>query len=89
MDKIRFDSLADKSKLDAQLELLIHIIPDMATKTLTLIDSGIDTTKSDLVHNLDTTPRSGTKEFIVALATGADVPMIGKRCITVYHTWAL
>ncbi|VAI73835.1 unnamed protein product [Triticum turgidum subsp. durum] len=47
LDKIRFESLTDKSKLDAQPELFIHIIPDKATNTLTLIDSGIGMTKSE------------------------------------------
>jgi molecular chaperone HtpG len=46
LDKIRFDSLTDKSKLDAQPELFIHIIPDKASNTLTIIDSGIGMTKS-------------------------------------------
>ncbi|VAI86238.1 unnamed protein product [Triticum turgidum subsp. durum] len=47
LDKIRFESLTDKSKLDAQPELFIRIIPDKATNTLTLIDSGIGMTKSE------------------------------------------
>jgi molecular chaperone HtpG len=46
LDKIRFDSLTDKSKLDAQPELFIHIIPDKVTNTLTIVDSGIGMTKS-------------------------------------------
>jgi molecular chaperone HtpG len=37
LDKIRFESLTDKSKFDAQPELLIHTIPDKATNTLILI----------------------------------------------------
>nr|CAB3457391.1 unnamed protein product [Digitaria exilis] len=48
LDKIRFESLTDKSKLDAQPELFIHIVHDKATNTLTIIDSGIGMTKSDL-----------------------------------------
>lgn len=48
-DKIRFESLNGKSKLDA-----IHIIPHKATNTVMLIDSGIRITKSDLVKNLGT-----------------------------------
>lgn len=46
LDKIRFESLTDKSKLDAQPELFIHIIPDKATNSLTIIDSGIGMTKA-------------------------------------------
>lgn len=45
MDKIRFESLTDKSKLDAQPELFIRIVPDKVNKTLSIIDSGIGMTK--------------------------------------------
>jgi molecular chaperone HtpG len=47
--KIRFESLTDKSKLDAQPELSTHIALDEATPTLMLIDSGIGMAKSDLL----------------------------------------
>ena len=46
MDKIRFESLTDKSKLDAQPELFIRLVPDKANKTLSIIDSGIGMTKA-------------------------------------------
>ena len=46
LDKIRFESLTDKSKLDSQPELFIHIVPDKASNTLTIIDSGIGMTKA-------------------------------------------
>ncbi|GKV44529.1 hypothetical protein SLEP1_g51705 [Rubroshorea leprosula] len=46
LDKIRFESLTDKSKLDAQPELFIHIIPDKANNSLSIIDGGIGMTKA-------------------------------------------
>ena len=46
LDKIRLESLTDKSKLDGQPELFIHIIPDKATNTLTIVDSGVGMTKA-------------------------------------------
>jgi hypothetical protein len=48
LDKIRFESLTDKSRLDAQPELFIHIIPDKAANTLTIVDSGIGMTKAGM-----------------------------------------
>ncbi len=81
LDKLRFRALSDKELLGSDESLKITISSDEEAGTLTISDNGIGMTEQDLIDQLGTIARSGTKEFTEQLKAAAEARESGTQLI--------
>src|SRR5882672_5337357 len=71
-DKLRYEAIAKPELLAAGAALTIRITPDAAAGTLTIADTGIGMDRQELIDNLGTVARSGTRAFMSRIAEAKD-----------------
>lgn len=85
-DKLRYEALTNESLLGDAPELNIHLTFNEKAKTLTITDTGIGMNREDLIANLGTIAKSGTKEFLESMSGDGvkDVNLIGQFGVGFY-----
>jgi molecular chaperone HtpG len=87
-DKLRYEAIAKPELLADGAALAIRIKPDAEAGTLTIIDTGIGMDRDELIDNLGTVARSGTRAFISQLAEAKDgAGLIGKFGVGFYSAF--
>ena len=88
-DKLRFEALADNSLYEADPDLRIRIAVDKVARTITVADNGIGMSREEVIANIGTIARSGTREFLDRL-TGdqkKDASLIGQFGVGFYSSF--
>lgn len=89
IDKLRFEALSDSGLYEKDPDLIIRITYDTEKQTLTIADNGIGMTRDEVINNLGTIAKSGTKEFLSKL-TGdqkKDAHLIGQFGVGFYSAF--
>jgi len=90
-DKLRFESIADSSLLEDDAELRITVGLDEEAKTITVTDNGIGMNREEVIANIGTIAKSGTRQFLDSL-TGdqkTDAKLIGQFGVGFYSAFVV
>jgi molecular chaperone HtpG len=88
-DKLRFEALSDAALYEGDAELKIRISYDKTARTLTLSDNGIGMSRNEVIENIGTIARSGTREFLDRLTgdQSKDANLIGQFGVGFYSSF--
>jgi molecular chaperone HtpG len=88
-DKLRFEAVSDDSLYEGDSELRLEIEADEEAGTVTIRDNGIGMTRDEVVSNIGTIAKSGTKEFLQKLSAdqSKDANMIGQFGVGFYSSF--
>jgi molecular chaperone HtpG len=90
-DKLRFEALTDKGLLESDAELKIRVAFDPEAHTVTISDNGIGMSREEVIANVGTIARSGTREFLNKLTGDAakDAHLIGQFGVGFYSSFVV
>ena len=88
-DRLRFEGLQDDSLFEDDAELKIRVEYNKTQKTVTVIDNGIGMSRQEVVDNLGTIAKSGTKQFFASLTgdQSRDSQLIGQFGVGFYSSF--
>jgi molecular chaperone HtpG len=88
-DKLRFEALANNALYESDPELKVRISVDKAARTLTISDNGIGMSRDEVVQNIGTIAKSGTREFFKSLTgdQAKDARLIGQFGVGFYSAF--
>ena len=90
-DKLRFEALEKNDLYEKDSELKIWVDFDKDKKTITISDNGIGMSRDDIVKNIGTIAKSGTKEFLKKLSgdQAKDANLIGQFGVGFYSAFII
>src|SRR5487761_2659979 len=88
-DKLRFEALSDASLYCTDVDLRICVSYDKAARTVTVSDNGVGMSREEVVANIGTIAKSGTREFFQALTgdQAKDAHLIGQFGVGFYSSF--
>lgn len=87
LDKLRFLAVSQSDLMNDTKDMDIKISFNKDANTLTIKDTGIGMTRDDLVNNLGTLAKSGTKKFMEQMQEGGDSNLIGQFGVGFYSVY--